>query len=324
MSMEATAMMFTYLGGKRRMLAPLSHLIPPDCTVYAEPFCGSAALALNCRKFDTKILNDFNPGISNFWRVATSLEYSKDLLTALQKTQYSRSLFMQAKERREQCGSKRTDLVQWAVDTYILIMQSFNATGDNWVLKSSDGYTNNLNHPTKIPLAFKLLEGQKFRVYNTTAIDCLAREKILDNPNAFIFPDPPYLEGLRCDGKLYQTDMPDTRNHIDLLKAIMGATAKIVLSGYWSGRDDGTDLYDYYLLAHGWHRHLLGEYTKSCQTGETKSAGAEWVWTNYNLAQEAPASLACLKSYCDDEKSPCLKEWTALHSIHHKGRAAVC
>ena len=154
------------------------------------------------------------------------------------------------------------------------------------------------------------MEGQNFRVYNTNAVNCLEQERLLQNSDAFIFLDPPYLEELRSDSKLYQVDMPDVRDHINLLKVIRDAKAKIVLSGYWSGRDDGTDLYDYYLLPYGWHRHLLGEYTKGCETGFEKSKGAEWIWTNYDLSKEAPEALAFLKSYCDDENSPCLCELT--------------
>ena len=78
--------------------------------------------------------------------------------------------------------------------------------------------------------------------------------------------------------------------------------AKIVLSGYWSGRDDGSDLYDWYLIPHGWHRHLVGEYTKSCEVGESKSKGAEWIWCNYDLEKEAPVAIGFLESYCDDKK----------------------
>ena len=92
--------------------------------------------------------------------------------------------------------------------------------------------------PEGLALAFKKLQEQPFRVYNTDALDCLESEGLLDNPEAFVYLDPPYLEGLRCKGKLYQCDMPDVCDHIDLLKAIKHAKAKIVLSGYWSGRDD--------------------------------------------------------------------------------------
>lgn len=295
-------MVFNYIGSKRRMAGALSSMIPSSCKVYAEPYCGGAALALNSREFDVKVLNDFNPHIANFWRVATDPATSDDLLKALRQTKHSQSLFMSAKDRRDTYGSNREDKLQWAVDSYILYRQSYSGKGEYWSYDSKDSYESHLTKPEGLALAFRKLQGQPFRVHNTDALDCLEREGLLDNPEAFIFLDPPYMEGLRCKGKLYQCDMPDTHDHIDLLKAIQHAKAKIVLSGYWSGRDDGTDLYDYYLIPHGWHRHLLGEYRKGCSTSEDTEKGAEWVWTNYDLRKEAPGAL--LRSYCDERNSP--------------------
>ena len=183
----------------------------------------------------------------------------------------------------------------------MLNRQSFNAGGDYWVPKAPNAYYAEL---PKLPLMHKLLHTQKFQVSNDTAIGCMRKNHLLDNEKAFIYLDPPYIEGLRSVGKLYHCDMPDTRDHIILLKEIQSAKAKIVLSGYWSGRDDGSDLYDAYLIPYGWHRHLLGEYTKSCQTSAEKSSGLEWVWCNYDLAKEAPQSLSSLKSYCAERKRP--------------------
>ena len=310
-------MLLNYIGSKHRMAGALSKMIPKSCKVYAELYCGSAALALNSREFDVKVLNDFNPHIANLWKVATDPVTSAALLEALKKTRHSKSEFMSAKKRRDTYGSNRTDYVQWAVDTYILYRQSFSGKGEHWTYSSKGSYESHLTNPLGLDSAFKRLQSQPFRVYNTTALDCLEREQLLDNPNAFIFLDPPYLEGLRCDSKLYQVDMPDVRDHIDLLKAIRQAKAKIVLSGYWSGWDDGTDLYDYYLIPCGWHRHLLGEYNKGCSTSEDTEKGAEWVWTNYDLKAEAPGALNLLQSYCDDEKSPCLQAMRALQSTNN-------
>ena len=63
-------------------------------------------------------------------------------------------------------------------------------------------------------------------------------------------------------------------------------------SGYWSGEDDGSDLYDYYLFPHGWHRLPLGEYVKSCSTQGEKPAGVEWVWINYDPGKAALVASA--------------------------------
>lgn len=309
---------FNYVGSKRRMAGTLSKMIPKSCKVYAEAYCGGAALALNSeQEFDVKLLNDFNPHIANFWAVATNPLTSAALLEALKQTRHSQSVFMSAKERRDTYGSNRSDCVQWAVDTYILYRQSYSGKGEHWTYNSKASYESHLINPLGLALAFKKLQAQPFRVYNTNAVDFLEQEGVLDNPEAFIFLDPPYLEGLRCDGKLYQVDMPDVRDHIDLLKAIRQAKAKIVLSGYWSGRDDGTDLYDHYLIPYGWHRHLLGEYSKGCSMSEDTEKGAEWVWTNYDLKAEAPGALTLLQSYCDDEKSPCLQALKALQSTNN-------
>ncbi len=314
MKKETVAQIFNYIGSKARMVNTLSHLIPNHCTTYAELYCGSGALALNSRKFDVKILNDFNPHIANFWRVATDPETRGNLLKKIQTTHYSWYAFQEAKQRQNDYGANQADRFQWALDTFILNRQSFNGDGRNWVYKDGEQYSDLLTNPLKLPLAFKALDDQAFRVYNDDALVVMDKEKLLDDPHAFIFLDPPYLEGLRCDGKLYQVDMPDIRDHIALLRRIRQAKAKLVLSGYWSGRDDGADLYDYYLLPYGWHRHLLGEYTKGCEVGEKKSAGAEWVWCNYDLERESPGGIVFLKSYCDETKSPCLMEWLALQS----------
>lgn len=301
MSMEATLHVLKYIGGKGRMAGVLSRLIPATCKIYAEMYCGSAALAINSRKFDLKILNDFNPHIANFWRVTTTPETRAMLLEQLQNTSYSWALFQAAKNRREAYGAKQGDPIQWAIDTYILINQSFNADSRTWVYQGGAGYTKKLVEPLGIPLAFKSLEGQKFQVFNMDAVACMKEKRLLENPEAFIYLDPPYLEGLRCNGKLYQVDMPDVRDHINLLKAICQAKAKIVLSGYWSGHDDGSDLYDYYLLRYGWHRHLLGEYVKGCDVSEGKSKGMEWIWCNYDLEKEAPGAIGFLEIYCAEK-----------------------
>ena len=318
--------LLSYIGGKGRMADTLAQMIPQNCTRYLEPYCGSAALALNCRKFDVKILNDWNANIANFWAVATSPDTARELLLALQATTYSYAEFQKAKVRRERYGANRADLIQWAADTYLLNWQSFNGLGDCWRQKSPDGYAEKLHSALGVPFVFRQLSrsGQRYDVYNRGAVELMDEKGLLSDPGTFIFLDPPYLEGLRSDGKLYAVDMPDVRDHIRLLRAIREASAKIIISGYWSGRDDGTDLYDGYLLPYGWHRHLLGEFSKSCESGtDEKSKGAEWVWCNYELEAEAPSALGFLDSYNDDEKSPCLREWMALQSRSKRGERVV-
>lgn len=319
-----------YIGSKRRMVDVLAPFIPKTCTTYVEAYCGSAALALKTMDYGKnkcfshikrRILNDWNPHMANFWLVASTPELAPLLLKQLKETTYSFALFEEAKARREEYGANRDDLVEWAVDTYVLNWQSFNALGDNWRYVDSAPYDKHISDKTiGLPMILNVLCQQNIEVYNQDALDLLIDTNVLEDEKAFIFLDPPYLEGLRSKGKLYQTDMPNVRDHIELLNLIKTAKAKIVLSGYWSGRDDGTDLYDYYLLPHGWHRHLLGEYSKSCETGtDEKSDGAEWIWCNYDLSKEASGLLSGLASYNSEQKSPCLRAWLALQSTSPEG-----
>ena len=83
MKVEVEVQILTYIGSKARMAGVLSRLIPPYCTTYAELYSGSAALALNSRKFAVKILNDLNPHMVNFRKIATNPEISEELLKRL-------------------------------------------------------------------------------------------------------------------------------------------------------------------------------------------------------------------------------------------------
>ena len=152
--MESVLHVLKYIGGKGRMVGVLSHLIPRTCKIYAEMYCGSAALALNSREFDVKILNDLNPHIANFWKVATASETQGLLLERLQQSSYSWSLFQAAKERRERYGAKQSDPIQWAADTYIMMNQSFNSDNRTWVYNDGVAYrgyciagVEHLSHP---------------------------------------------------------------------------------------------------------------------------------------------------------------------------------
>jgi len=267
------------------------------------------------------ILNELNAYMANFWRVAADPVLGPQLLEALKQTRYSRTLFEQAKQRRENFGAHRKDLVAWAVDTYILNHQSFNALGDYWREGDPDAYMNHITSRLGLTQALESLWRQNVEVHNENALTLLEQSGVLNDEKAFIYLDPPYLEGLRCNGKLYQTDMPGVCDHIDLLNLIKTSKSQVLLSSYWSGREDGTDLYDAYLLPHGWHRHCIGGYSKSLQSGtEEKAVGMEWVWTNYEI--EGPMLAALMGENVElnaEQKSPCLMRWLAVQSHSPEG-----
>lgn len=314
---------FNYPGGKGRQAKAIAAMLDTDCKTFVEPFCGSARIALNSREFENgKFINDMDDYVANFWNVFCDPEMGSELVERLRELPYSKTLFHEAKYRREQFGSKRDDKLQMAIDFFSLNSQSFNAMGEGWHFLPQGDYTARINKT--LPTALEVVQKQKFTVSNEDALIFLSKEGLLDDEHTAIYLDPPYIVGdsLRSDSKLYRVEMQDEESHITLMKLIRQAKAKIILSGYWSGEEN--DLYDQYLLPYGWHRHLVGGYAKSMifsQDGKEKETGYEWVWTSYPVPKSAQEFLA---SYCDDLRQSNLGEWQRhnakieLSKLNHK------
>jgi len=151
--------------------------------------------------------------------------------------------------------------------------------------KDTRAYRNSICQ--NIPLAYERLKDVK--VLNMDGIDLL--DKIKDNDKAFAFVDPPYKHDLRGKNadKSYACELPH-REQIRLLKTIRHAKCKIMLCGYKS--EEGEDLYDRYLLPHGWKCYKLADLTKSCQTKEKKDKGKEYIWVNYELPEKAKYAIS--------------------------------
>ena len=117
------------------------------------------------------------------------------------------------------------------------------------------------------------------------AIDLM--ERIKNNSTAFAFLDPPYRVDLRGKGatKVYKCEMT-YGEQVRMLQTIRDAKSQIMLCGYRSA--NGHDLYDQYLLPHGWKHYKLAELVKACQGSmEKRDIGEEWIWVNYELPDVA-------------------------------------
>ena len=105
-----------------------------------------------------------------------------------------------------------------------------------------------------------------------------------DNPDVQMYLDPPYLHSLRGEGadKVYFKEM-EYIDHIRMLELIQDAKCRILLSGYHADKDD---LYDTYLLSHGWKSRELVKLVKSSQRKAERDIASEWVWFNYDIPSE--------------------------------------
>ena len=82
-----------YYGGKQKIL---KHILPflPDHKVYCEPFFGGGAVFFAKRPVRNEVINDRNPFVMNFYRIAQ--ERFLDLQAKISSTLHSRHVYEQA------------------------------------------------------------------------------------------------------------------------------------------------------------------------------------------------------------------------------------
>lgn len=268
---------FKWYGGKLRMAQEINLLIP-EHEAYYEPFCGSAAVLLNHPRSPLEVINDLDPEISHFFRVLADEEKGKELVERLSKLYYGKWVFDEAIQAKKQHYRGMSD-IEKAVKTFILITQSFNGLRKNFsrqAYRDTIAYRENIR--MNIPFAHERLANVK--VLNMDGIDLIGR--LVNNEKAFLFLDPPYRKELRGVGadRAYTCELSH-KEQVRLLTTICRARCKIMLCGYRA--EKGIDLYDTYLLPHGWKSYKLEDVTKLCQLKKHKDIGHEYIWLNYEL-----------------------------------------
>ena len=272
---------FRYYGGKIRMLEKLNALMPKH-EIYLEPFLGSGALALNHERSQVEILSDLDRDIANLFRVLADRKKGLELMGHLTQVPYSRTVFNIARAEQRYNFRGYSD-IERAVLTYIAISQSFNASRSSY---SNGGYANTeLYHQDMLENLPKVYDRLKdVQVYHADALDLLI--KFVDNEDVFAFLDPPYrheLRGKNAD-RVYRFELSELQQ-ISLLKTIRNANAKMLLCGYKA--EKGIDLYDAYLLPHGWKCYKLVDIPKSAQRKDSRDTATEYIWCNYRLPMGA-------------------------------------
>lgn len=273
---------YRWYGGKIRMVHTLNFLIP-EHTAYYEPFMGSAALLLNHPRSRLEVINDLDPDLVHFMKTLADRKEGKILTDHLCRLWYGKSFFMEALECKKH-NYRGLDRIDKAVMVFTLITQSFNCTRKSFANKAyRDTNEYRADIQFHIPKVHERLQG--VHILNMNGIDLLAR--IADNSDAFVFADPPYRKELRGVGadKSYTCELPHSEQ-VRLLKTIRHAKCKIMLCGY--RKENGSDLYDTYLLPHGWKCYKLADVAKSCQVSKGhRDMGHEYIWVNYELPYSA-------------------------------------
>ncbi len=269
---------FGYYGGKNRMHGILNALMPQS-KIYIEPFIGSGANLLNRGRSETEIVNDFEPAVSNLYKVLSDKEMGKELLEKMMRLPYDEKLFHTACEYQRE-NFKGINDIEKALLTFVLISQSYNNTRKQFSRGTYDTQSYQRKIHSNLPKVYERLQG--VQVYNKNALDII--KEAADNPNVQMYLDPPYLHSLRGEGadKVYFKEM-EYIDHVRMLETIKNAKCRILLSGYHADKDD---LYDEYLLPYGWKSRELIKIVKSSQRKEERDIASEWIWFNYDIPDE--------------------------------------
>lgn len=266
-----------WTGGKYRMTQIINPLMP-ECSEYYEPFLGSGAVLLNKCRTEKEIVNDLDEDLYKLHTVLADHEKMLQLLERLDKYPVNEETFLQAKDSLEKTDREDMDDIEVARCKYTIVELSYNALGKNYSKWVGDRFIRNAHY--YFPEICKRYQGVDF--HNEDGIELIAREK--DNPDAFVFADPPYVHKTRGNKKIYKCEMGDDAQE-KMLDTLKNAKCKIMLCGYADENGDG--MYDQALLPYGWKRYELTRIVQSCQNKEKKDIGVEYIWVNYELPEVA-------------------------------------
>lgn len=260
-----------YPGSKWNIAGKLAALIPEHHS-YVEPYFRSGALLFTKEPSDIETVNDLDSDVVNLFRCIRG--DSGKLAAAVAATPYSREEYdAQFAVRQQEPG----DVPDYGKAAGFLVRcwmgHGFRTDG------SKVGWKNDVTGRER---AYALRNWYRLPEWIMEAAERLRRVQIehrpalevvrrFDRPDVFMYIDPPYLFGVRSGGrKQYRHEMTDGE-HAELLEALAGNSAKIMVSGYESGM--------YNRALEGWKKASF----RSC--AEHGKPRTETVWMNYSTGQ---------------------------------------
>ncbi len=272
---------FTYYGGKAGMADEIVAMMPPH-RVYIEPFLGSGAVLFAKRPATHEIVNDIDGAVVAFFRMLR--DRPDELARACQLTPYARAEFLAADM------DALLDDLELARRFWVRVNQSFAKTAGRrtgWSVTTARSQAPPASSRSRIGR----FEACAARLAEVSIECCDAAslvERLATTTDTVLYVDPPYLGSVRNKTwRGYEHEMRGEADHRELAKALHGAAAAVVVSGYPS------PLYDE--LYEGWpviDRSVAAH--SSASTGTARARRTERIWTNRDLntgrlCWEAPA-----------------------------------
>ncbi len=257
-----------YPGSKKRIAFwIIKHMLPHHS--YLEPYFGCGAVLFAKEPSPIETVNDLDGEVVNFFRVIRDPESREKLRDWITYTPYARQVY------EEVVREEPEDPVERAACFAVKSMQShgFRMTRDSggWK-KDVNGreYAYAVKYWNELPecIAEMAIRLKQVQIENRPALDLI---KDYDHENVLMYLDPPYVWSTRGGRKQYNHEMSD-QDHIELLEAVTGSKAKVMISGY------DCELYDFYLG--NWKKLQIAART------EGNRRRVETLWMNYDLEAE--------------------------------------
>lgn len=256
----------SYYGGKQRLVTTILPNFPTH-TLYAEPFCGGAALFFAKEASEIEVLNDTNSELINFYRVLQNRFVELEKMVSV--TLHSRGLHRDANVVYSHPHLFDEVKRAWAV--WVLSTQSYCA-----MLDGSWGYDKSKQTTTKKITNKRNQFSEQYAVrLQNVQVECADALYIIgsrDSEQSFFYCDPPYFNS-DCghyDGYSEQ----DFENLLKLLSTIKG---KFILSSYPS------PLLERYVKASGWHYRCFEQGVSVNAKGGYLKRKWEMVTANFEL-----------------------------------------
>lgn len=257
-----------YPGSKWNIAEELVRLIPEHHS-YVEPYFGSGAVLFNKPLSDIETVNDLDSDVTNLFRC---IQKDSGLLARMVMT----TPFSREEYERQFGGMEKTMYVSSFQRAAGFLVKCWQGHGFRTNGKKV-GWKNDVTGREKsyvlwdwYRLPERIIEtAERLRMVQIENRPALEVIKRFDRPGVFMYLDPPYVLGTRGK-RQYMHEMTDG-SHVELLEAILGSSAKIMISGY------ETEMYNKYLQ--GWEKASF----KSCAANGVPRT--ETVWMNYRMGQ---------------------------------------
>lgn len=229
----------TYYGGKQKLMPVILPLIP-EHNLYAEPFCGGAAIFFGKEPSNVEVINDTNSELINFYKVAQNRFVELNQMVNI--TLHSRRLHADAKVVYD--NPHLFDEVKRAWAVWVLSSQGFAGALDGTFGydKAKDTTTKKITNKRN---AFTEEIAIRLQHVNIECADAVYIIQSRDTLESFFYVDPPYYNS-NC-GHYDGYTIDDFERLLKTLSAIKG---KFLLSSYPS------DVLSSYTNANGWNTRV--------------------------------------------------------------------